>query len=186
MPPSAILVQLRTGSNQAKYYQKGNKTEDLKKATEAISAANMKMVEDFNDNFSYCPVYYFYDTSRQSVLAKNFSGVLLDKELKPIDNPQVAATDTSYFIVRHGVTEDAEEWHKKILVAADHRGVQLRYPLPLKAYPKCVNKRVADYKKYEFLATKYSVEYHGMAGAYNLTLQRFYRTHIAKQAKQAS
>ena len=180
MPPSAILVQLRTGSNQVKYYQKANRTEDLKKATEAIATANMKMVQDFNENFSYCPVYYFYDTNRQAVLAKSFSGVLLDKELNPIYDLQIPTTDTSYFIVRYGVTEDAEEWHKKTLVAADHRGVQLRHPLPLKAYQECMSQRAADYKKYKFMSNQYNVEYHGMAGAYGLTLQWFYRRHIEK------
>ena len=30
---------------------------------DALRKANQKMMMDFEDNFKYCPVYYFYDSN---------------------------------------------------------------------------------------------------------------------------
>ena len=101
--PSAVLVMLKAETNRiAALNNYGNGA----KAAQATNDAKMIMectINDFADNFDYCPVYYFMDTNLHLVKDKKFEGILFDKDKKEYITSPIAAGDTSFFIVYYGV-----------------------------------------------------------------------------------
>lgn len=101
-PPSAVFVELFTYQAKIDRYMRTKQEangEAMKKDAAKIIA---KTVADFNANFSFCPVYYFYDTNAELLLNRQFEGVLLNKDLTPVNESPVAATDTTYLVVNYG------------------------------------------------------------------------------------
>ena len=82
-PPKALLVQIFTHRRLKEYYTNTQQTKRLQTFAEDIERYKAAMVADFNDNFKFCPVYYFYDTCAEKVKQGQFDGVLLDGNLKP-------------------------------------------------------------------------------------------------------
>lgn len=83
-PPKMILVQIFTYQRRIEYYSKLRKTDKIRQIQ--VDAENMtkKIIMDFTDNFSFCPVYYYMDTNAHLVQEKKYDGVLLDNNLQPV------------------------------------------------------------------------------------------------------
>ena len=60
------------------------------------------IIADFNENFTYCPYYFFDDTNAQRVMNKHFIGTLFDREMKLIDSKRINTDDTTYQIAYFG------------------------------------------------------------------------------------
>ncbi len=109
--PKAILVQLSTSSRKMDYYRRAKKQALVKQLETDVQNVMDKMVMDFNDNFNYCPVYYFMDTNANLVLEQKFDGVILDNQMHPISYIDLNAEDP-YNIVLFGiVTKDASNYN---------------------------------------------------------------------------
>jgi hypothetical protein len=98
-PPKAILVQLFTYPRRVEFYKKTGHTAQLSAFQAASATAAKKIVDDFNDNFDFCPVYYYYDTNAHLIRDRKFSGVLLNPAMLPAKNIILSSTDTNYFII---------------------------------------------------------------------------------------
>ncbi|MEZ5015721.1 MAG: hypothetical protein R2800_01610 [Flavipsychrobacter sp.] len=148
--PKAILVQLFTNQNKLAYLQERKKTDDiqlLKKDTDSILT---KMVRDFNDNFYYCPVYYYIDSNIEHIRKKEFDGILLNENLQPVKNTVLenGATDFQIVIFGYPIQKSSDNLkddekddffasnysvttkYKQRLVVFDHNFDKLPLPLP--------------------------------------------------------
>ncbi|XZF15161.1 hypothetical protein ACTHGU_03420 [Chitinophagaceae bacterium MMS25-I14] len=117
--PKVILIEINTEKNRTTYLQQKGDTQKLAWLREASEGATRAMINDFNDFFNFCPVYYFYDTNLQDVINKNYS-VLMDADRKPLgSNIKISDTDEikiAYFgypntdkhVVPEGVAEDPD------------------------------------------------------------------------------
>ncbi len=101
-PPKAILVQLFTYQRKIDYYTKLQQPNEIKLLKQDTDSMITRMVSDFNDNFYYCPVYYFIDTNAHRVIKKDLDGILLDAQLQPVKNPVISGKDDNYQIVIFG------------------------------------------------------------------------------------
>lgn len=127
LPTGAILVRLKTNHNTLVALENKNKEQkqkleeldtneqsksnieaDILKRTQLINKIktnrdknNSEIINAF-DQFTFCPVYYFYSTDSRSVANKDFNNILLDKNLnvsKPIPN-----LNNNYLIAEFGQT----------------------------------------------------------------------------------
>ena len=59
--PSVILFKLRTSTRKIDYLQKHGTAAQVKEVQEDDRDYNKEIVRDFKVNFTFCPVYFFYD-----------------------------------------------------------------------------------------------------------------------------
>lgn len=84
-PPKMILVQIFTYQRRIEHYTRLNKPDKVKQIHTDAENMTQKIIMDFSDNFSFCPVYYYMDTNAHLVIEKKYNGVLLDKNLNPVN-----------------------------------------------------------------------------------------------------
>lgn len=148
--PKAILVQLFTNQNKLNYLKERKKADDillLKQDTDSIITS---IVRDFNDNFYYCPVYYYIDSNIEHIKKKEFDGILLNEHLQPVNNAVIQNGETNFQIVIFGYPiqkstdnlkkEERGDFfasnyavttnYKQRLVVFDHNFSKLPLPLP--------------------------------------------------------
>jgi len=98
-PPKVVLVELFTYTNKINYYkrtQQDKKADQLEKDARKIMERTIK---DFNTNFKFSPIYYFYDTNASNIVNREFKDVLLDKNMQPLATSPIKDNDTSYLII---------------------------------------------------------------------------------------
>ncbi len=100
--PTAIFLQINTGTNRLKYYAANNQTKDLELMGKDLVSMKKAIIGDFTANFDLLPIYYFNDTNLSKILARNFDGVLLDKDDHPIPSQVLARIDSNFFIAYYG------------------------------------------------------------------------------------
>lgn len=151
--PKALLLELFTG------YKRMDRTQDSLTKPElqdALRRANQKMIMDFEDNFKYCPVYYFYDSNIVAIQNGQITDFLMDEKGNKIEDPVVQNGDTTIFLLYYGILVPDESTpfdahvSKKMLVALDYKGDLLPFPLPRTPGP-------ASYKN--FKSKKFNVFY---------------------------
>lgn len=177
--PKAVLVELFSGYKRLQRSQ-----EDFTKAEliSALTKANEKMILDFEDNFKYCPVYYFYDSNIVAIQNGRINEFLLDANGQKISNSVLEDGDTTFFILYYGILVPDEstpfDTHvtKKMLVALDFKGDLLPFPLPRTPGP-------ATYKNfkskkfnvfYRYTNTITDTHYRACALRYSHLLEDFY------------
>ena len=82
--PKAILVQLNTYPNKMKAFRENGNGKMVHRLQIETDSVIKRMIADFTDNFTYCPVYYYFDTNATFIKNKQFDGILLDKDLHPL------------------------------------------------------------------------------------------------------
>lgn len=97
LPPKFILIQLSSFQNKMEYYKKTRQAGKLAGLKKDADVFNKKMIADYTDNFTICPIYFFADTNFMDIKAKKFDGLVMDKDLRPVKNFKV--TDTNYCIL---------------------------------------------------------------------------------------
>lgn len=104
VPPNAALVMLSTQQNRMTYFKKHNMKASLNQLQRDRDSVNTRMVMDFTDNFTFCPVYYFMDTVLEEIIDHRFSGNLLNKDMKPVNTTVLlSGNDSNYIIVLFGL-----------------------------------------------------------------------------------
>jgi hypothetical protein len=178
-PPKAVLVELFSG------YKRLERTQDDLTKPElmtALNKANEKMILDFEDNFKYCPVYYFYDSNIVAIQNGEIVEHLLDKDGAKVTNPVVKNGDTNIFLLYYGVLVPDESTpfdahvSKKMLVALDYKGDLLPFPLPRTPGPATFKNFKS--KKfnifYRYNNTRTDTHYRACALRYSHLLESFY------------
>ncbi|MDI9320645.1 MAG: hypothetical protein QM530_09255 [Phycisphaerales bacterium] len=188
-PPKAVLVELFSG------YKRLERTRDKltkPELIEALKKANQKMVMDFDDNFKYCPVYYFYDSNIIAIQNGEIEGKLLDEKGGFVEHPVINNRDTNFFILYYGVLVPNEsspfDLHltQKMLVALNYKGDVLKYPLPKTpgpaTYKNLKSKKLNIFYRYSNKRTE--THYRACALRYSRLLERFYGKQPALKTKK--
>ena len=100
--PKAVLVQLRSEHNRMEYLVKTRSYKDLEKLK--VDAVNVQraMINDFQDHFTNCPVYYYMDTNAPLIQKKIFDGILLNADLTPAKNLPISNAGSDYLVAYYG------------------------------------------------------------------------------------
>ena len=192
-PPKAVLVQLFTYPRRVEFYQKTGHTASLDAFRDASADAAKKIVEDFNDNFDFCPVYYYYDTNAHLVREHKFSGILLNAAMRPAKNVIIDKADTNYFIIVNSLlmsedflpggkqyspdesvfnASDNVNYNKARLVVLDHKFRQLPRQTVRTAHGNV--KPEKGIKHYKYSNTNHNLFYSGKAATLNENFKEFY------------
>lgn len=191
-PPSAVFVELFTYQPKIDRYMRTRQeanAEAMKKDAAIIIA---KTVADFNANFNFCPVYYFYDTNAELLLARKFDSILLNKDLAPVNESPVSAGDTTYLIVNYGPAAVSRQNYN---TAAAGEKNNLDYGVGNNAMINSYKGNILDYtfnplppfvlydkkfflrsgSNYSYTSRKFNISYKDFAGYLNEKAGAFYR-----------
>jgi len=103
--PKALLIKINSQKARLAYTERTQNPRLAAIVKKDAAEATRRMIMDFTDNFDYCPIYYFYDTNAHKILAGNFAGALLDKDLQPATNIVLQPGDTNFFIGYYGILD---------------------------------------------------------------------------------
>ena len=101
--PKAVLVMLKAEKNRITALEKQNKKKQADLVRKEASIIMEKTVNDFNDRFKYCAVYYFMDTNANFIREKKFENILFDENFKPYSASPIKPGDSSFIIVYYGI-----------------------------------------------------------------------------------
>lgn len=73
--PRAILIMLHVSSNLIESYKRKGDADGVQQVQENDAKINSTIMDDFANNFNYCPVYFYYDTEHDKVVARKLSEV---------------------------------------------------------------------------------------------------------------
>lgn len=180
--PKVILVQLKAEANRIDYYQKKknySKADLVQKQADTIA---QMMIRDFEENFRYRPVYYFYDTNAHLVKDKKFAGILLDKNREPLKNISITASDSDqYYIATFGYSLPMKSQPNsskmgKGLVIVDHSYKAMEPPFPHYIFRLARMKGLFDKKMPEgwYESKQFDMEYFPVAKAFSESLASFF------------
>ena len=176
---SAVLVMLRSEKNRIAYLESVKKTEQAKTLKADANKIIEVTVNDFRDNYTRTPVYYFADTNLQLIKDQKFDGVILDDQLKPVVFPFADRTD--YLIVFYGIppteitsegnAEEEQRIHRAInypnngIVILDHEFKRMRKPNVHYVYLRATGKRVIRNRpEYNYASEDFNISYYEMGG----------------------
>lgn len=131
--PDAIFVQLKSEQRKINSLNNTGNTQDAILIAKDAAKVRQAMINDFSNNFHYCPVYYFLDTNLEKIVNGTFSGVLMDKDGTPISSSPLKNSDTSYYIVYYGLPEPEESINStstvvdNALILLDYNHKQIDY-----------------------------------------------------------
>lgn len=185
--PKIILVQLFTYQRRIEHFNKLHQPEKAKQAKTDADSVIKKMVMDFSDNFSYCPVYYFIDTNAKLIREKKFKGIILDKNLQPVD----IDPGKEYQIVLFGFPVDMisdvqtgnDDYYdtdyvigdsKQKLVVLDGNYKKLKKPLPNGSNNKMKGALARPYEEYLYQSPLFEIYYRPYAKGLSVKMSGFY------------
>ncbi len=190
LPPKAILVELSVPTSRLEFYKKRNDVANIALLKADAAAQQGKMISDFRDHFTYCPVYYFYDTDQDKVKAKDLS-VLMNDKLQPATNLVISAADSDYFIVYYGYQQGLADSKNEPAMGGDTRTKNLVAladdftPLPtsLPYKPRHVGrlrskKATTELAGYSYQSKKFDISYEPYALLYSRNLSIYYQKRI--------
>jgi hypothetical protein len=184
--PKAVLVQLRSEQRKIDYLEKNGSKKALERLMEDIRGVNAAMVNDFRDHFKLCPVYFFVDTNVDRIKAKQFDGILLNADMKPVQDPIVNANSKDYYIIFYGLPqrEDLNEENDleaartsfgEGLVLNDYNYRQLKRPMRFYYYRNRGYYGIARRRNiYNYSSRKYNIEYYELAGEVSAGSRSFF------------
>ena len=203
-PPNALLVMLPTATRKVEALQRINDVTRLQTLQYDLAEIHKRTIADFKDNFSFCPVYFFYDTLSSKIKRGDFAGNLLDTALNPVEAAQYGALDGDHIIAFFGYRtrelgarykKDGMEYFDMLdgdtdamiqqLVLLDSKMEQLIRPLPrtvANRYPGIRTREKRPRYTYRHYAKHFDMMYRPSAGRADAVLSNFYGTSGAKSS----
>lgn len=185
--PKVILVQLRSEARKinALTARKNYKLAEQMK-TDALGVSTA-FINDFKDNFSFCPVYYYMDTNAGFVQKKQFAGVLLQADGASVVDAPLDANSTDYLIVYYGSPVSQSKREKVVdkdddrnvydaqapmgkglvILDCDYKQVDYYYKL---GYDDLLIKTKDKHKKYMYTSKRFDMEYFPFAATFQKKL----------------
>ena len=185
--PRAVLVQLRSEHNRMEALNNQKKYDAIEGLEEdAINVAS-RMKADFNDNFNFCPVYYYMDTNLDLLKSRVFKDILFNADGTPATNIVISDTSRDYLIVFYGyptpqsrlsdvvIDSFAYRYNSgeplgKGLIINNYKFQQVSFLYKLDYENLAFRLRKAN-KKYIYVSKKYDMEYFPFAEVFNKKLQ---------------
>jgi len=177
-------------TGRIEFYKKRNDVANIALLKSDAAAQQAVMIRDFKDHFTYCPVYYFYDTDQDKVKAKDFSVLMTDK-LQPATSLVISPADSDYFIVYYGYQQEVQDNKNEPVVGGESRSMNLLAladdftPLPtsLPYKPRHVGrlrskKALAELVGYTYQSKKFDISYQPYALLYSRNLSIYYQKRI--------
>jgi hypothetical protein len=78
-----LLVRLRTSEIGIKKLEASGNEQMAATVRKQREKDNQKLAAAFRKHFTFCPVYFFYSSESDKVKAGQFTGIMLDEQLKP-------------------------------------------------------------------------------------------------------
>jgi hypothetical protein len=101
-PPKVILVQLRSESSKLNYFLAHNLKKEFRLAQKDASNIRRVTKNDFEENFKFCPVFYFIDSNLDYIKQQDFQDHVFTANGIPMPPNTIRRGDTNYFIVYYG------------------------------------------------------------------------------------
>jgi hypothetical protein len=99
-----LLVRLKTNENVVNALRKSGKADLADKVVENQKLFNQNIVSAFKENFTFCPVYFFYSNYSKEVKEGRFQQIVfLNESLQPDDKIQFPGK--SFFVADFGTVE---------------------------------------------------------------------------------
>lgn len=93
-----LLVMLSTPNEaEIKTLESQKRFSEIVLIKNELALRNNKIVNAFRENFTFCPVYYYYDTNAYKVMRHELHGILLDKQLLP--NESITLPDSQQYFI---------------------------------------------------------------------------------------
>jgi len=197
--PRAILVQLRSEHNRIEALARDRRHKELEEVKNDAVAVRQKMILDFSDNFTKCPVYYYMDTDINLIKNKQFDGALLNADGSPAHSIPLNNGSRDYLVVFYGqpvsqpkntavVTDTTKYSYEsdvpfgKGLVILNVEFKQVNY-LYMFGYNQRALKRSIKTKKYCYSSKHFDIEYFPFAKLFNNKLTTRFATHNSATKK---
>lgn len=193
--PRAVLVQLRSEHNRVAALSKARRYEDRDEVIHDAEEVRQRMILDFHNNFTYCPVYYYIDTNVEQIRQKKFYHVLYDDSGRLVNEPVINGNSDDYVIAYYGYpvsqsrqdriqTETSRYISDPLtpfgrgLVILNDKFLQLTYFYKL-GYDEIFFNKKKWTKKYYYSSRHFEIEYFPLAYLFNHNLlQRTGRHHM--------
>jgi|TARA_Y100000994_G_scaffold129383_1_gene106066 hypothetical protein len=138
-----LLIRLQTNQHLIDYYAKN----DLNKMEEILQKQikkNNDIINTFHNEWSLCPVYFFYSNNSEEILQKDFTN-LINHRKETLSREEISSIKENFLIGYLGKDSGSLKFHALIL--RNHDLSKLRPPLP---------RFVRTYKGLWFLSRKLS------------------------------
>lgn len=194
--PTAVLVQLSSEQNRINALLKAKRYNDLERFKKEAEHVRTATVADFNDNFKFCPVYFYIDTNIQKVKDGQFEGVLLNSDLSVATNITLTPTSQSHALVYYGFPQwqtKKGKWdttksnfgeggkpYGRALVINDYQLRQIYYLYWLDGDFFNLKFLVRKKNKYKYHSKKFDLEYNPFAAEFDRKLRERKRILIRK------
>jgi hypothetical protein len=117
----AVLVQLKSENRRMQAMYAAKDYRQLHQLTSDVKEVASVTIKDFEQDFKYCPVYYYMDTNLQHIKERKFDGVLFDADGQIITKPVISPADTDYLIVLYGYPAVQEPGTQKVSDSAKYK-----------------------------------------------------------------
>ena len=162
-----LLVELRDAGMASEALKTSGELTKATRMERKVREQNLKIASAFREYFHFCPVYFFYDQSRDEVKRMHFQGNLLDHDLAPVQSvsrpvPMFYAAAFGYLDARPAGSKSGR--HVKALMIRDHNFVQLKEPFPY--YVRTCSLDSHYGKKVKKLNKKLDAYYHSLTSGH--------------------
>jgi hypothetical protein len=93
---------LRGEQNRIQQMLKAKKYSLANEAMKDAEGCKKATINDFTDHFTFCPVYYFLDSTLDYVIQKDFKGNLFNADGSEVLNPVIENEKSNYLILYSG------------------------------------------------------------------------------------
>lgn len=172
-----LLVMLVTPNpSEVKRLNKEGKNAEVGLLYQELAERNTKVVNTFSKGFSFCPVYYFFDTSAYKLVSGSTEGIFVNKELQA--DATIKLPDSAHFFIA-SFCEDISSYTKRRhygLFVYDEKMNQLEKPFN---HPNQLASPVFDYVVVRATENKYrrpsynTVPFDRLLGKLNTRLYRY-------------
>ncbi len=130
-----IIIQLSSEINRIRYFQNRGLTKDANIIISESKKQRELFTQDFTDNFTFCPVYYFIDTNINLVKNRKFEDCLFDATGNKFPPEKAAEVDSNYLILEFGYPDDNTSVTTSIkgLVVRNRKFQQIKYFMKAKS-----------------------------------------------------
>ena len=201
--PKVVLVQLSSEQNRINALKKTKRYADLERFEKESVLVRNATIADFNDNFKFCPVYFYIDTNVQKVKDCQYEGVLLNSDLSVANNTTLTESCKMNAIVYYGYPQwqtkkgkwdttksnfgESGKPNGRALVINDHQLRQVNYLYWLDGdffnFKFLVRKKNRK-NKYMYFSRKFNLEYYPLAAELDRNLKERYRRLKRKYDRQ--
>ncbi len=95
----ALLVRLKTNINTINSFKVAGNMDMATQLERETEITNKIIIASYLNEFTFCPVYFFYSNASESVKNKKLSGIFIDTTL--IVNPSIICT-ANYYLIAEG------------------------------------------------------------------------------------